>query len=128
MILLPVELKNVIVVMFFSANNPLYYCSIDINDEWVNNANAEFFSDHSDVDHDCGDLSAKVHVCEDFASSDPMTILHVKMLKIEVLLFMMCLEITIVSFMLYHINCLILVYNLLMLNICCRLFTSKSNC
>ena len=44
------------------ANNPLY-SSMEINDEWVNNANTEFFrGDHSDVDHDCGDFCTKV--CE----------------------------------------------------------------
>ena len=66
--------KVMMALKWLKANNPLYYFSIDVNDEWVNNADTEFFrGDHSDVDHDCGDFSAEV--CEDFASSDLMTIL-----------------------------------------------------
>ena len=65
--------KVMMALKWLKANNPLY-SSLDTNDEWVNNANTEFFrGDHSDVDHDCGDFSIKV--CEDFASSDLMTIL-----------------------------------------------------
>ena len=55
--------ENIMMALkWLKANNPLYYSSIDIYDEWVNNANTEFFrGDQSDV-VDCGDFSTKVHV------------------------------------------------------------------